>query len=260
MKKQAGRKQVNLRKGNMELVNGLPGTQSIGVAIAPIVGEVNAGQAAQVRKQLTNLIKNVNTSNFDIMDLLHTIKTAKFYQPKYDSFIDFAKTLDMKVTKAYYLVRIKENMLTAGVPRATYEPLGIAKLRIIAMIDLIDAENHVIQAGVAKVNELVTSGLEPADLKLAVDEYAGNVGEEAFEWLNIKLKKSAKTIVRQAFELVKMQLGSVGKDVDGNHIDASDGRALEMICADFLSDPNQQPDLQMKGSNEAVQTESDLSS
>lgn len=219
------------------------------VPVAAIVGEAEAGQAGKVRKQLQALIKGVNTSTFDIMDLLHTIKTQKYYQPKYDSFIDYAKTLDMKVTKAYYLVRIRENMHLASIPREKFEPIGIAKLRVISSIDLIDSENKVKQDAVTKVNELVDAALmtEPDAIKIAVDTYNGHVGEEAFEWINIKIKKSAKNIVRQALDIIKAQIGSTGTDADGKAKDASDGRALELLAADFISDPNNAEDVEKLG-------------
>lgn len=216
---------------------------------AAIVGEAEAGQASKVRKQLQSLIKGVNTSTFDIMDLLHEIKSKKYYSPRYATFIDYAKTLDMKVTKAYYLVRIKENMLLASIHRDTYEPIGIAKLRVIASIDLIDSENKVKQDAAAKVNEIIDTATvtDAAEIKSAVDVYNGHVGEEAFEWLNIKIKKSAKAVVRQALDLIKAQLGSTGVDADGKSKDASDGRALELLAGDFLSDPNNVPDVEQLG-------------
>lgn len=216
---------------------------------AAIVGEAEAGQASKVRKQLQSLIKGVNTSTFDIMDLLHEIKSKKYYSPRYATFIDYAKTLDMKVTKAYYLVRIKENMLLASIHRNTYEPIGIAKLRVIASIDLIDSENKVKQDAAAKVNEIIDTATvtDAAEIKSAVDVYNGHVGEEAFEWLNIKIKKSAKAVVRQALDLIKAQLGSTGVDADGKSKDASDGRALELLAGDFLSDPNNVPDVEQLG-------------
>lgn len=225
------------------------------VPVAAVIGEAEAGQASKVRKQLQTLIKGINTSTFDIMDLLHTIKTQKFYAPKYDSFIDYAKTLDMRVTKAYYLVRIRENMHLAAIPRATFEPVGIAKLRVIASIDLIDSENKVKQDAVAKVNELVAAALttEAADIKTTVDAYNGHVGEEAFEWLNIKIKKSAKAVVRQALDLIKAQLGSTGTDADGKAKDASDGRALELMAADFIADPNNEADVEALGGHDPLE-------
>lgn len=230
----------------MTLFAGMIGEKPAEVAV---VGEVEAGEAAKKRKQLGALIKGVNTSTFDIMDLLHEIKTKKYYSPKYETFIDYAQTLDMKVTKAYYLVRIKENMSLASIPREKYEPVGIAKLRTISSIDLIDSENKIKTDAVDFVNELVASGTtaSPEELKTAVDIYHGHVGEEAFEWLNVKIKKSAKAVVRQALDVIKAQLGSTGTDADGKAKDASDGRALEMLAADWLSDPNNAGDVAKLG-------------
>jgi hypothetical protein len=223
---------------------------TVGLMTPPaIVGEVEAGQGAKTRKQLQNLIKSINSSTFDVMDLLYEIKTKKYYLPKYESFIEYAKTLNMKVAKAYYLVRIRENMHLASISREKYEPVGIAKLRVIASIDLIDSENRVKTDAVAKVNELVDAAgvTDAGDLKVSVDTFNGHVGEEAFEWLNIKIKKSAKAVVRQALDLIKAQLGSTGTDADGVAKDASDGRALEMLAADFIADPNNTPDVEALG-------------
>ena len=214
-----------------------------------IVGEIEAGAAAKARKQVKSLIKGLNTSTFDLMDALHEVKTNKYYAPAYDSFIDYAKTLDMKVTKAYYLARIRQNMELAGIDRAVFEPIGIAKLRTISSIDLIDSENQIKADAIDKVNELITTATttEATAIKAAVDVYNGHIGEEAFEWLNIKIRKSAKNVVREALNLIKAQIGSTGTDVDGKSRDASDGRALELLAADFLSDPNHAPDVEKLG-------------
>lgn len=214
-----------------------------------LVGEVEAGQAAKIRKQVNNLIKTITTSTFDVMDLLHEVKTKKFYSPKYETFMDYAKTLDLKVAKIYYLVRIKETMNVAGIARATYEPVGVSKLRSIAAIDVVDSENKVDDDAVAMVQTLIqTSAMKSADeIKTVVDEYNGNVGDDAFEWLNLKIKKAQKDVIRQALALVKMQLGSVGKDADGVAKDVSDGAALEKMAMDYLADPNNAEDIEKLG-------------
>jgi hypothetical protein len=62
-------------------------------------------------------------------------------------------------------------------------------------------------------------------------------------WLNIHLKKLAReNCVKPALALAKKHMPeSQTKDDDGNFIDPSDGAALEMICANFLADPNFNP-------------------
>src|SRR5271166_3940622 len=111
-----------------------------------IVGEAVAGQAAKVKKQINEIIKGVNTSTFTLAELLHEAKSKQYFLAwGHDSFIQYAKSLDLKVSKSYYLVRIVENMTAAGVTREEYEPLGIAKLRAIIELKMFDKEGKVIE-------------------------------------------------------------------------------------------------------------------
>lgn len=213
-----------------------------------IVGEAVAGQASKVLKQINEIIQGVNTSTFDLMDLLHEVKTKSYYYPAHESFGDYAKSLDLKVSKSYYLVRIKEVMNTAGVSRAEYEPVGISKLRAISRIDTLEP------GAVEKVKALI-SGANQLDLEEVTQQVAtaqGLTGDDAMVWMNITLKKAARDeVVKPALELAKKNIGSVGQDADGNAKDASDGSALEAVCADFLSDPNNNYDTDALNKDEA---------
>lgn len=216
-----------------------------------IVGENQAGEAAKARRQCQALIKSMHTSAFDLMDVLYEIREKRFYQPKFTTYVEFAKSLDLKLTKIYYLTRIRESMATAGITREKYEPIGIAKLRVIASIDLVK-DGQVDQVAVTKVNEIVdmAATAEPEAVRAAVAEFKGDVGEEAWTWINVKVRESQKAVIIEAIELCKMQIGSTGTDAGGEATDASDGRALELICADFLADPNQALYVHMKGDDD----------
>lgn len=222
--------------------------------LAVIEGEVQAGQGAKVCKQLKALINTVNVSTYDIMDLLHEVKTNKFYHPKYESFKEFAETLDMKASKSFYLVRIKERMLLAGIEREMYEKVDISKLREIAVLEPTDEAGVTSKIVLDQIKLLVMMGANKSliEIKEKVAEFQGNVGEEAWDFMTLKLKKSQKAVIRQALELVKAQIGSVGKDADGNSKDASDGSALEKMALDYLSDPNNAPDVEQMGGTENV--------
>ena len=66
-----------------------------------IVGEAVAGQAAKVKKQINEIIKGVNTSTFTLAELLHEAKAKQYYLAwGHDTFGQYAKSLDLKVTKA----------------------------------------------------------------------------------------------------------------------------------------------------------------
>jgi hypothetical protein len=80
------------------------------------------------------------------------------------------------------------------------------------------------------------------DVQQAVDKLQGKTGDDAMVWLNISMKKAARdNVVLPAIEVAKLHLGTSGVDDDGKAKDASDGRAVEVICADFMSDPNNNP-------------------
>ena len=59
--------------------------------VPAIVGEIEAGRAAKVRREITKLIKATNSSEFDIAFLLHEVKSNHYYSPDFESFSKFAK-------------------------------------------------------------------------------------------------------------------------------------------------------------------------
>jgi hypothetical protein len=218
-------------------------TQFIVYPEQAIVGEAEAGQAAKVRKQLNALIKNLGTSTFDIMDLLYEVKNKQFFAPKYNTFAEFAKTLDMKVTKSYYLVKIKSVMEAADIPRETYEPIGLSKLRAISRLDVQKEEELALIKGL--IIEAPNQPLE--NIKALVAAGQGLTGDDSLVWLNISLKQSAREVVRKAIAAAKKNIGSVNKDDEGISHDATDGAAIEAIALDFLADPtNFSPDFGQK--------------
>lgn len=206
----------------------------VGVPVpTQIVGEVQAGQAAKVRKQVAALIKSITTSEFDIMDLLYEIKEKKYYQPKFNTYAEYAKTFEaFGESKALYLVKIKRAMVLAGIERTAYEQAGISKLRVISRLDPVSKPSEIstlVQIAHTKTVE---------ELKVEVAEYLGLTGDEQEGWLNVSIRLGARKIVVQAIEKMKMHIGSVAQDSEGTYIDASEGRCLEMIAANFLADPN----------------------
>lgn len=211
--------------------------------VPQIVGPVVAGEAAKVRKQLEQLIKKVNSSAFDIAQLLHTIKKNGYYDG-FTTFQEYVKTLEIKPRKAQYLRRIAEVMDTMGIPRETYEPLGVAKLREITSLNLDDTwvnpETKEETPMKAFIQGFVEKGgtMSLDEIKNHVKTLKGLVGEDAMGWLHLYMKQMAiDQVARPALDLAKAQIGSVGKDDEGISRDASDGAAAEVVFVAFLNDP-----------------------
>jgi hypothetical protein len=207
-----------------------------------IIGDAVAGRPEKVRLQINALIKGVHTSTIDLAELLHETKTKNYFEKYgFNTFGDFAKELGLKTSKSYYLVRIIENMKAAGIPRSVYETVDISKLRAINKLDPADGTDvtgtPIIDVIKAAVTVAQSKSLE--DVQAFVAASKGLTDDEAMVWSNFQIKKAARdNVVRPALDLAKKQIGSVGKNDEGVSFDASDGRALEAVCADFLSDPN----------------------
>jgi hypothetical protein len=204
-----------------------------------IVGEADVSRAANVRRQINKLIKQTNSSNFDLMSLLYEAKSKNYVSGwGFDSFSKFAKSLDVKYTKCFYLVAIAENMAAAGLERQEYESVGMTKLRMISRLDPEVEYNGTPVSLLIRELTLKAKEMDPDEVQLEVDTILGKTEEESMVWLNIRVKKLAKdNVILPALRKAKRYMGQM-KDDEGEFHDASDGAAFEMICADFLADPN----------------------
>jgi len=206
-----------------------------------ITGEVEAGRAATVRRAINKIVGQVNSNTFDLAELLHEAKAKLYYTGwGFDSFSKYAKSLAIKYTKSYYLVRVVENMTAAGLTREQYEPVGMTKLRMISRLKP-DTEFKGTPVSLL-IRELTLRApeLRPEEVQYEVDTIMGLTEDESMVWWNVKLKKLAReNVIVPAISRMKKFIGSQPSEEDeGQQAEASDGRALELICANFLADPN----------------------
>ena len=209
--------------------------------VPAIVGQQVAGESVKVRKQLEQLIKKINSSAFDIADLLHAVKKNGYYEG-FATFAEYLKTLEIKQRKAQYLERICSVMEEMGIAREKYEPLGVSKLREITSLDVngtwINPETKEETPFKAFIKGFVEKGADMTleEIQEHVRTLKGLIGENALTWIHLRVTQIAlDNTVRPALELAKAKIGSVGKDDEGISKDATDGAAVEMICADFLA-------------------------
>lgn len=206
-----------------------------------LVGEVETGRAATVRRQINKLIAVSNTSDFDLSDLLYETDTKLYYTAwGFESFSKFAKSLALKYTKSYYLLKIKKNMVAAGLEREQYEPVGKTKLRSISRLNPESEFNGTPVNLLIRELTLKAGQMTPEEVNFEVDTIMGLTEDESMVWVNLKVKKLAReNVIKPAFEKMKKHLGTQpDPDNEGQYVEASDGRALEMIAANFLADPN----------------------
>jgi hypothetical protein len=206
-----------------------------------IIGEVEAGRATTVRRQINKLVAQAATSTFDLAELLYESKAKLYFTGwGFESFAKYAKSLAIKYTKSFYLVRIVENMTAAGLTREQYEPVGLGKLRTISRLKP-DTEYKGTPVSLL-IRELTLKAIDmtPEEVQFEVDTIMGMTEDESMVWWNVKLKKLARqNVVIPAVARMKKFIGTQPSEEDeGQQAEVSDGRALEMICANFLADPN----------------------
>ena len=225
----------------------------------PIVGEVEAGRAARIKKDVLKLIKGVSASSFDLADLLYEIKSNNYHVGYgHTSFSQYLKSLaesGMKYSKAYYLYRITENGASAGLKREEYEPVGLTKLRLISRLKPAGEFNGVPMPLVIRELTLKAITMTPEEVQFEVDTIMGQTDDESLVWINFKVKKNAREdVIKPAIALIKKHCpeSQLVDEETGAVTEMSDGAALEMMAANLLADPNY-------NTEESEQTEESLS-
>ena len=207
-----------------------------------VVGDVEAGRAAKVRREINKLIAGVNLSTFDLAERLYDVKTNQYFTAYgYESFSKFVKDLNgLKYSKGFYLTKIVSLMKGAALEREQYEPAGLTKLRVIAKLSLEGEFNGVPMPLVVRELTLKAAAMDYEQVVEEVNKILGLTEDESMVWLNLYVKKSVRDLVIiPAIELaIKHMPESQKVDDEGNHSDPSKGAAMECICANFLADEN----------------------
>jgi hypothetical protein len=216
-----------------------------------IVGEQVAGRAAAVRSKLVLMVNKLHVNEFDLADLLFEAQENNYPSGwGFASLPDYAeKELGLRPRKAQYLARITKVCRAVGLRREQYEPAKISKLREICTLDpegtYWNASEHVSEPLDEHIVRLILDA-DKMNVEQTKDEVArlkGMSGPNRMVVRSCSVTQSAwDNVVQPAYELARSILGSQGRDDSGNAVEYKDGACLEVICAAFLADVNNQPD------------------
>jgi hypothetical protein len=212
-----------------------------------IYGEAVAGtEAAQaVREQLEGLIGSVNKSQFDMAELLYKVKSKNLFALYgFSTFPEYAKTLKIKESRTLYLTKMVECFAAVGVPRSTYEPLGITRCRHISSLDPKAVWKNPDTGNETPMTEFIKGFVEKGEelsmdvLKQHVRTLKGIAGENDKTWRNLLFQREvAENEWDKAIELAKHNAGSAGKDDAGMSKDVSNEFAAQMMAVEYLNNP-----------------------
>jgi uncharacterized protein with ParB-like and HNH nuclease domain len=186
---------------------------------------------AQIRELRVNLVDNF----LHLGELLSEAKENNYAEALgYDNFAHWLEEsgVDMSERQAYYLIKIINNARGLGISR---EELAGAKMSKLKEIFTLDPETQG-----DKIKQLVadSGSLKLDDIRERVHQARHADGQERLTWRNFKVSESQAETIDAAVERAKRELGTIIEHDTGEVIEPTDGRALEMMAADFLANPD----------------------
>jgi hypothetical protein len=201
-----------------------------------IYGDKVAGRSATVKKQIDALAGRMADTTWELAELLEEVHDNNFWQgygfDDFDSYVDSDDSkFDMSSRQARYLIKINKGAKAIGIPVEALKAVKITKLKEIFTLDpnKFATEMHEL-VDVAK-----TESLE--EIKERVRLIKGLDGQPEVTWRNFLVTREAAEIIDQAIERIKREFGDTMNE-GGEASDISDGRALELMCGEKLSEPS----------------------
>lgn len=217
-----------------------------------IVGEQQAGRAAQVRKKLMMLVGDINENTFDMAELLAEASDGNLPQQwGYDDIYDYGEIeLGLKERKIQYLVRIVQVCKAVGLKRENYESAGVSKLREVTRLNpegsFFNPETKTPEPLNEHIVRLIAHAEEYTGKQL-LDEVRRLMGQTGGNRPVTKMMQwtedTYNRVIVPAQELARMRLGSAARDAaTGDAVEYSDSVVEEVIHAEFLADENNYPE------------------
>lgn len=204
-------------------------------------GDVTAGsdaRATTVRAQVESLKNSLGDKTWEMAALFSEARAKSFHHlwgfSDFDEYID-KSNFDIGSREVRYRIRVNDVSLQLGITRTQLKAVNISKLKEIFSLDPVKQSDDIVRL----VDDAVTMSLE--EVRQSVRELKGSDPETDLCWWNIQLLRRAKEeTILPALQKVKLEYGPTMSDVPGQSVEISDGRALEMLCADKLSEPDEE--------------------
>jgi len=191
-----------------------------------------------VRQKIEEIRKNITDRFFDLGELLAEIRDGGYHLnwgfKNFGEWID-QSGLDMSERAAYYLIKIVETGKKLNIPREKLEQCKLSKLREIVSLDPKKHKAQIKELVKACIPDKNGEEMSLEDVRINVQKLkAGNEKIDTFVYMTIKVTSSCKESIEEAIELCRAEHGDT-VDSEGNPIEISIGKAIELICADYLA-------------------------
>jgi hypothetical protein len=191
-----------------------------------------------VRQKIEEIRKNITGRFFDLGELLAEIRDGGYHLnwgfKNFGEWID-QSGLDMSERAAYYLIKIVETGKKLDIPREKLEQCKLSKLREIVSLDPKKHKAQIKELVKACIPDKNGEEMSLEDVRINVQKLkAGNEKIDTFVYMTIKVTSSCKESIEEAIELCRAEHGDT-IDSEGNPVEISIGKAIELICADYLA-------------------------
>lgn len=197
-------------------------TQKTETVLAPIPLD----KATETLTEFDQVKKSLQVHFLHLGRLLREIKDNLYYKVRgYDNFKHFVEAeLDFGWRRAFYLAQLVEKLETLGLLQVAMESgHGVTSLQTILCLD-----------DKAEVERLLAAPASPGEVRERVASIKGVIPDgDLWHVYHIPVSAEQKGVIEEALWRAKV-MGNTD----------SLGQAMEYICADFISDPNNQPNLE----------------
>jgi hypothetical protein len=196
----------------------------------------NEARAAEARVRIEKLKNNLADGRWELAALFSEARAKSWHYDwgftDFDEYID-KSNFDIGSREVRYHIKINDISLQLGITRDQLKAVAISKLKEIFSLD----PNKQAEELKALLEEAVDLSLD--QVREVVRGLKGSDPETEMTWLNIQVLRRAKeATINPALAKIKLEHGPTMGDVEGQTAEISDGRALELLCAEKLAEPD----------------------
>lgn len=188
-----------------------------------------SSNAVQAQLNLLTVSENLDKNFLALCDVLLEIQEKKYFHTygfqNFASFIERGSGLDISARTAYSYLSIIKKANQLGISRARLNIVSISKLKEIFSLDPILYGQEIKDLLMKAVT------LKLAEVKREVQYLKTADGEEPTVYMTIKIEQSVKGVIDTAFEFMRRSYG--GTFTEGDEIDISDSKCIELICLEY---------------------------
>lgn len=215
--------------------------------------ETDTRRSDQVRKRIGEIDTSLTLNQFELGDNLAEAKTNSYWRDwGFESFPEAVKAskIDISPRQAEYLIQISKVSKLLKISKSSLAKAKNSKLKEVFTLDpgavvkdeATQTEESMADIMVQLVEDCPNKTL--VEIKAIVKRLKGETEEPAGQltWMHLPVRRDAKQVVTDAIELAQALSGDTVDAMTKEVKDISQASAIERICGDFISDPNNQSD------------------